>query len=307
MRSDEAAAVAGALEALRAWGAAWDRLDLGGQIERMHFPHVRLNAGRFARWETSADFAKEWQPPPPEERFGGTVQENVRVVQAGPTKVHLAIRMSCRNTEGAEYNVFETLWIFALLGGKWGVQFRSSFLDQVAAAADGAGAMPAAAATAAAAGRLRLQDLRFIGFDLDHTIARYHLPALFELVHTSLALALCRLGHYTLAQLIGAEHATPAADYRANGSIIAKGVVFDARTGDLLKLGADGRVLAVSSKALSFCCASTAFLSKTVPFRAVPLDQAQHGLRRPPLSAAEIAERYGGAPWEHLVRQRSCF
>eukprot|EP01051_Picozoa_sp_SAG22_P001576 SAG22_NODE_63_length_23302_cov_17.506551_8_plen_225_part_00 len=45
-------------------------------------------------------------------------------------------------------------------------------------------------------------------------------------------------------------------------------------------LAADGRQASqdpgrrlVSSKALSFCCASTVFLSKTVPFRAVPLDQ----------------------------------
>eukprot|EP01051_Picozoa_sp_SAG22_P015748 SAG22_NODE_2106_length_3005_cov_1.999656_3_plen_124_part_00 len=35
----------------------------------------------------------------------------------------------------------------------------------------------------------------------------------------------------------------------------------------------DSADTAVSSKALSFCCASTVFLSKTVPFRAVPLDQ----------------------------------
>ena len=37
----------------------------------------------------------------------------------------------------AEYNVFETLWVFALIGGRWGVQFRSSFLDRVAAAEAG--------------------------------------------------------------------------------------------------------------------------------------------------------------------------
>ena len=36
-----------------------------------------------------------------------------------------------------------------------------------------------------------------------------------------------------------------------------------------------GNAAPVRTKALSFCCASTVFLSKTVPFRAVPLDQVQ--------------------------------
>eukprot|EP01051_Picozoa_sp_SAG22_P016782 SAG22_NODE_2446_length_2562_cov_2.956963_1_plen_214_part_00 len=47
--------------------------------------------------------------------------------------------------------------------------------------------------------------------------------------------------------------------------------------------GADGAGAVVglelaSSKALSFCCASTVFLSKTAPFRVVPLSQAGGGM-----------------------------
>ena len=42
-------------------------------------------------------------------------QEDVRVVQAGPDKVHLAIRMSRRRRgSDAEYNSFQTLWVFTL-------------------------------------------------------------------------------------------------------------------------------------------------------------------------------------------------
>eukprot|EP01051_Picozoa_sp_SAG22_P017151 SAG22_NODE_2577_length_2421_cov_2.154177_1_plen_411_part_10 len=45
----------------------------------------------------------------------------------------------------------------------------------------------------------------------------------------------------------------------------------------IVSLAVPGPVVTlVSSKALSFCCASTVFLSKAVPFRAVPLDQAAH-------------------------------
>eukprot|EP01051_Picozoa_sp_SAG22_P000666 SAG22_NODE_19_length_32182_cov_39.206963_23_plen_702_part_00 len=48
--------------------------------------------------------------------------------------------------------------------------------------------------------------------------------------------------------------------------------------------------LTVSSKALSFCCVSTVFLSKTVPFRAVPLDQAELREQLPEAIAALLQE-----------------
>ena len=69
-------------------------------MAQMHFPHVRLNEGKFVRYETAAEWKREWRPPPPSEGFGRTEQENVRVVQAGPNKVHFAIRMSRRNCAG---------------------------------------------------------------------------------------------------------------------------------------------------------------------------------------------------------------
>lgn len=49
-------------------------------------------------------------------------------------------------------------------------------------------------------------------------------------------------------------------------------LVLDMATGDLLKLAANGMVAA-----------------------------AQHGLKRPPLSPAEISQRYRGRPWVHLA------
>ena len=141
-------AVACALASLRRWGAVWDRLDVEGQIAEMHFPHVRLNQSHgpthtdtthdgFYTWGAAADFRREWRPPPPEEGFARTSQEDVTVVQAGPDKVHIAIRMSRRNAADEEYHSFPTLWIFTKEEGRWGVKFRSSFLDSNAATVSG--------------------------------------------------------------------------------------------------------------------------------------------------------------------------
>jgi hypothetical protein len=45
-----------------------------------------------------------------------------------PGKSDLAINQSRRRADGSEYNAFPTLWIFTKIDGRWGVQFRSSFL-----------------------------------------------------------------------------------------------------------------------------------------------------------------------------------
>jgi hypothetical protein len=57
-----------------------------------------------------------------------TITKSVVAAQAGPEKVHLVIRQSRQRADGTEYNGFDTLWIFTNIDGRWGVQFRSSFL-----------------------------------------------------------------------------------------------------------------------------------------------------------------------------------
>ena len=92
-----------------------------GQIANMQWPHVRLNPDSnpaangmegFYTWALADEFRQSWRPPRPDENFGSTVSENVRVVQASETKVHFAIRQSRRHPDGEEYNAFETLWLF---------------------------------------------------------------------------------------------------------------------------------------------------------------------------------------------------
>eukprot|EP01047_Picozoa_sp_COSAG01_P046213 COSAG01_NODE_4319_length_5136_cov_2.603216_3_plen_119_part_00 len=115
----------------------------------MHFPHTRLNQSHsrvaasheaLYTWETAEDFRREWRPPPEAEGFARTVQEDVTVVQAGANKVHITITMSRRNQVDEQYNSFDTLWIFTRQAGRWGVKFRSSFLDSAAATASGSAA-----------------------------------------------------------------------------------------------------------------------------------------------------------------------
>ena len=41
-----------------------------------------------------------------------------------------------RNKEGKEYHNFQTLWILTKINNKWGIQFRSSFLEGASQVSD---------------------------------------------------------------------------------------------------------------------------------------------------------------------------
>ena len=116
------------------WNTAFNARDMEGMVAEMHFPHRRLSGdNEFQVWRTEADFratrgdnataslaAQEWHH---------TATTSIEVVQSSADKVHLAINQSRRRADGTEYNAFPTLWIFTKIDGRWGVQFRSSFLS----------------------------------------------------------------------------------------------------------------------------------------------------------------------------------
>lgn len=131
-----------AIAAFRQWAKAFNARDTDGMVAQMHFPHMRLSGTRFQVWPAEGNFRaaqEEMTVRLREEGWHTTVTESITVVQAGPEKVHLAIRQSRQREDGSEYNGFDALWIFTKIDGRWGVQFRSSFL---ASTVQGFGASP---------------------------------------------------------------------------------------------------------------------------------------------------------------------
>ena len=51
------------------------------------------------------------------------------MIQSDPEKVHLILHQSRRDKNAKEYHNFHTLWIMTKINEKWGIQFRSSFLE----------------------------------------------------------------------------------------------------------------------------------------------------------------------------------
>lgn len=131
--------------AFRRWSAAFNARDTEAQLAEMHFPHLRLAGNRFQWWETSDEFSavqEEVTRRLEDEGWHRTATLSIDPVQTGEDKVHLAIRQSRRHEDGTEYNGFNTLWIFTRLNGRWGVQFRSSFLTNTRASGYGSSERP---------------------------------------------------------------------------------------------------------------------------------------------------------------------
>ena len=125
-----------AIASFRRWSRGFNARDTEAQLAEMHFPHLRLAQKKFQWWATPEEFSdvqEENTRRLEQEGWDHTATLSIRPIQVGADKVHLAIRQSRQHADGTEYNGFDTLWIFTKRNGRWGVQFRSSFLTNTQA------------------------------------------------------------------------------------------------------------------------------------------------------------------------------
>ncbi|XP_041461187.1 5'-nucleotidase domain-containing protein 1-like [Lytechinus variegatus] len=109
--------------------------------------------------------------------------------------------------------------------------------------------------------KLSFNDFDAVGVDLDHTLCKYKLDNTFPLIYKSLAEAVVSRKGYS------AELLEP---FDKDKDFCTKGLVFDAKKGNFLKLSREGDIL-----------------------------RASHGTT--PLSQVEVCEIYGSqARWEHF-------
>tara|TARA_Y100000588_G_scaffold71110_2_gene73022 strand:+ start:5206 stop:5631 length:426 start_codon:yes stop_codon:yes gene_type:complete len=130
-----------AVASFERWALAFNTRNADAMIAEMHFPHIRLAGKEFQTWVTAEDFRSAQDQMTKmllDEGWHVTITKSVTAVQSSIHKVHLVIRQSRQRKDGTEYNGFDTMWVFTKIEGKWGVQFRSSFL---ANAVHGVGAM----------------------------------------------------------------------------------------------------------------------------------------------------------------------
>jgi len=120
-----------AIETFKRWALAFNARDTDAMVAEIHFPHLRLSVTEFQTWVTLDDFHSVQDAMTKaleKENWHITINTSITAIQSGPDKMHLAIRGSRQYKDGTEHNGFDTMWIFTNINGKWGVQFRSSYL-----------------------------------------------------------------------------------------------------------------------------------------------------------------------------------
>ena len=133
--SDDVVAAPGperdALVAVNSFQDAWNRRDLIGMDAAFHFPHVRIASGQVHVMEhaLSEDITAEAFF----ERFisltdwDHSLWDYRRAVQSSDDKVHFAVQFTRYRVDGSVIGTYPSMWIVALIDGRWGVQARSSF------------------------------------------------------------------------------------------------------------------------------------------------------------------------------------
>jgi len=125
--------VDGAKESYFRWLDSFNRRDFTGMLDEMHFPHLRISGkNELQIWENREEHELHLRGTSNrlvDENWKKTISENVTALQSGPNKVHLSMKQYRVNTMNQNYNIFDTLWIFILENGSWGVKFRSSYLS----------------------------------------------------------------------------------------------------------------------------------------------------------------------------------
>ncbi len=106
--------------------AALNARDAAGLAATLHFPHYRLTQGRLQCWETPDSYLADFFA-----RAGAGWDRSAwdfrNPVGSSAEKVHLDVQFTRYRADGSSLGSFRSLWVVALLEGRWAAQLRSSF------------------------------------------------------------------------------------------------------------------------------------------------------------------------------------
>tara|TARA_B100000315_G_C14588477_1_gene594431 strand:+ start:2646 stop:3047 length:402 start_codon:yes stop_codon:yes gene_type:complete len=119
-----------ALQALDAFFAALNAGDSKALYENINLPHIRISGEGVAIYTTLDDLEKSYlrdfsSRAGPD--WDHSVLDSKEVIHSSDKKVHVFIQFTRCDKNGGKIATFRSLWIMTCLGGRWGVQARSSF------------------------------------------------------------------------------------------------------------------------------------------------------------------------------------
>jgi predicted amidohydrolase len=120
--------IAAARATLDAFMAAFNTGDAKAVAATYHFPHVRLHSGKVTVFPTAADFdLSNFRATSDAREWARSIWDHTRVIHAGPDKVQFDTRFSRLRADGSTIATYDSIYIVTRIGGRWGIQARSSF------------------------------------------------------------------------------------------------------------------------------------------------------------------------------------
>lgn len=128
MGEPEQRATEAALAVMGRYLVALNASDPVGLTAELHFPHYRLSRGRLQVWDAPdayfADFLARAGAG-----WASTRWDFLNVIAGSADKVHLDVQFTRCRADGSVLGTFRSIWVIALLDGRWAAQLRSSFAD----------------------------------------------------------------------------------------------------------------------------------------------------------------------------------
>ncbi len=116
------------LQTLDQFMAALNAYDAAAMDATMHFPHVRMAGGTVKVYEKPGSNPMDlFDKLRKEDNWSHSAWNERKVVQRGPSKVHMALTYTRYRADGSTLGVYESLYVLTLKEGRWGIQARSSF------------------------------------------------------------------------------------------------------------------------------------------------------------------------------------
>lgn len=116
-----------ALAPLDAFMAALNAGDEAGVNAAFHFPHVRIAGGTVTVFPDPGDYRLEGFLARAGDGWAESRWNRRRPVHVAADKVHFDVRFSRHRADGSLIAAFDSLWVVPRIGGRWGIQARSSF------------------------------------------------------------------------------------------------------------------------------------------------------------------------------------
>lgn len=98
--------------------------------QQLNYPHVRLAGGKVQVWNTPEEYARDNDVTPMREKLNwGWTQFNwFKMVQGDEEKMHFVVETSRYTPTCKKIMTFDSFYVITKQEGRWGVQFRSSYV-----------------------------------------------------------------------------------------------------------------------------------------------------------------------------------